>query len=92
MRQKIASTATRRGRRVTGGLRRRETRLTRIKKPESLGATSAGQGRGGKAERRRSKSGGQGSIQLHRPGVAHHEGADVSCRATCASGGGADYC
>jgi transposase len=40
---------------------------------ESPGATSAGQDRGGRQERRTSQAGGPGSIQLHRPGVAHHE-------------------
>src|SRR3984893_1757448 len=59
---------------------------------ESPGATSAGQGSGGRQGRRRDQAGGPGSIQLHRPGVAHHERRRwYGTGLQCASRGGADF-
>src|SRR6266478_2755223 len=59
---------------------------------ESPRATRAGQGGRGRQERRRGQAGGQGSIQLLRSGVAHHERRRRHCAGLqCASGGGADF-
>ena len=58
-------------------LRRRETRLKKIKGQRSRRATSAGKaGEGRKTRRSAKEARGQGSIQLHRSGVAHHERRD----------------
>jgi transposase len=67
-----------RGDELPAELRRREARLAKIKfSQESRGAASARKGSGRRQKRSRSQAGQagrQGSIQLHRSRVAHHEG------------------
>ena len=74
-------------------LRRRETRLTKIKEAKKVlqqRARDKAAAEGQSAQK--GPAGGQGSIQLHRPGVAHHERRRRDCAGLqCASGGGADF-
>ena len=74
-------------------LQRRETRLAKIKEAKKVleqraRDKAAAEGKSS----RRGQAGGQGSIQLHRPGIAHHERRRRDCAGLqCASGGGADF-